>query len=357
MITFLDLVQQDEFRKFVSKKLAKETNKLQYSFPSSFPPLFKYCTFSKYAVDNVINGHATATSVGEFNDLFDGAIHQYGSQEERIQAAEKEWTELERKRIAAGLPENLISHEKYIDIWINHLKTDSRIKFRLLDFLGTYVCCFSSRFDSTLMWAHYAKSNTGMCIEYDFNVPSANLLQNKLIFPVAYSELPVNIQDLLDDEERKVFEYPLDAAILCSALNKSDVWAYENEWRLVLILAFEKRDTQRIPIVVPVPKSISFGYHFLKSFFYYDFDNTQEREVAEENIQEFSLLLNYIEKEKIATFITIPSIGKYNLSRNAISIERLKNLVDKHFRNNAPEGMRYYYVVHDELMDILEEGM
>ena len=354
MITFLDLILQDEFRNFVSHRLAEVVRAPQYIFSTSFPLLYKYRPLSKYAVDDIIDGRVTATSIGDFNDLFDGAMHRYGTQEECLNAAEEKWTEFEKHRIAAGLPEGLLKHDYYVETYTEHFKTESRLKFRELDYLGTYVCCFSSKCDSTLMWAHYANSNTGICVEYDFTSPAANAMQKKLLFPVAYSREPVDLRDLLNDEKGEVYQYPLDAAVLCAALNKAEIWSYENEWRMVLVLATAKEKERRLSIFAPSPTSILFGYHFLKPFFYYDFKNKRENEDAAAKIRETVRLLNYIKQQKLSVSVMTPSIGGYNLVKKAVDIDALRDLIYRYFKDGDPENMRYYYVVHDELMDLIE---
>lgn len=90
------------------------------------------------------------------------------------------------------------------------------------------------------------------------------------IFPVAYSDLPVNLQDLLDDTNHKVFKYSLDSAVLCAALNKANAWKYEQEWRIVLVLAPLNQNGKWMSLCAPDPSSVIFGYHFLKPFFYYN---------------------------------------------------------------------------------------
>lgn len=311
---------------------------------------------SKYAVDDILAGRMMATSIGEFNDLFDGAMHNYGTREERTQLAEEKWSELEKLRIAAGLSDSLLEHDNYVDMYTEHFKTESRLKFRELDCLGTYVYCLSSKCDSTLMWAHYSNSNTGICVEYDFNDETLNSLQKNMIFPVAYSQKPVDLYDLLADKKNQVFQYPLDAAVLCAALNKATVWSYENEWRLVLVLATVKDHECRLPLIAPsVPKSIALGYHFLKSFFYYDYKNKQEQDLAAEHLFDMVRLLKYMKTQQIPAWIMVPSIGDYTLVRKPIAVDALMKLLSYHFKDNDPENMRYYYVVHDELMDLLEK--
>lgn len=236
---------------------------------------------------------------------------------------------------------------------IKYLKDDSRLKFRMLEYLGTYVSCLSTRFDLTLMWAHYAESSTGICLEYDFNQSTSNHRIRKMIFPVAYSKAPVEINDLLDDKNGDLFQYSLEAAVFCSALNKSYVWSYENEWRLILLLDFIEDQKQRIPILVDNPISITFGFHFLKPFFYYEFFNKEEKDIARQRIENTIRLLDYMKEHSIIPFIIVPSVGKYNLERKSIDIEDFINFIKINFKDGDPENMRYYYVYHDRLMDLL----
>jgi hypothetical protein len=115
MTSFLDLVQMPEFREYTMKRLSGGSN-LYYSFPSKFPILFRYRSLSTYAIDDIINEQVTATSIGEFNDLFDGAIHRYGNDAEQEAAAERKWAELEKLRIAARLPEGNLTQDYYVSL-------------------------------------------------------------------------------------------------------------------------------------------------------------------------------------------------------------------------------------------------
>lgn len=356
-ITFLELMQDSGFRSFVERQLAERTGVEQYLFPKVFPPLYRYRSLSSYAIDDIIHGSITATRIGEFNDLFDGALHSYG-EEELQNAAEAEWDTLERHRLAANLPA-ILQHDNFINRRIEYYKKDSRLNFRMLDYLGTYVSCFSTDRSSILMWSHYANYNMGMCIEYNFNSLASDSLLRKAIFPVAYSRRPIELQDLLADKEaRKIYEYPIDAAVLCAALNKSNVWQYENEWRLMLVLYFGDKASTRFSIKYPeIPSSISFGYHFLKPFFYYDSKNKSEIENAKKRIKNARRLLDYVKTSGVSISIMAPSIGNYQLKPLSISIDSLLSLMAKHFRNDKPENMRFYYVVHDDLMELAEKEM
>ena len=104
MLTFLDVVQKESFRESVLQRLRAGISDPAFAFPERFPRLYKYRGLSEYAVNDIVNHSVTATSIGSFNDLFDGAIHKYGSKEEIEQAAEQEWRELEEAFQKAGFP-------------------------------------------------------------------------------------------------------------------------------------------------------------------------------------------------------------------------------------------------------------
>lgn len=54
MITFLDIIQNNEFRDFVAKRIASSTGKT-YTFPKTFPKLYRYRSLSKYLIPVMIS--------------------------------------------------------------------------------------------------------------------------------------------------------------------------------------------------------------------------------------------------------------------------------------------------------------
>ena len=165
----------------------------------------------------------------------------------------------------------------------------------------------------------------------------------------------MEINDLLDDKNKALFQSPLEAAVLCSALNKSYVWSYENEWRVILLLGFIEGQEQRIQILVDNPISITFGFHFLKAFFYYDFYNEKEKDRARQGIENISILLDYMKENKIRSFIIVPSIGEYKFERKDINIEVFISFIKSKFKEDDPKDIHYYYVYHDEFMSLINE--
>ena len=98
------------------------------------------------------------------------------------------------------------------------------------------ISCFSETPDNILMWSHYANKHTGFCVEYDFSkVKNRDLLT--LLYPVIYSEkrptLPI---DLLNVKSKSIGDTVSSAdleSFVLALLTKSNVWNYENEWRLL----------------------------------------------------------------------------------------------------------------------------
>ena len=356
MITYFDLIKRDDFRHFVFQRMGNSIGK-PYMVPGNFPKLYKYRPLSEYSIDDIINKKITLTAIGEFNDIFDGAIHQHGTDEEREKDAEEEWKKFDSLRIAANLPEGILSKDYFINIHKRTLKNKSRLKFRESDCLGTYVMCFSEDNSSTLMWSHYADSNKGICIEYDFNSLPREEIIRQLLFPVAYTETPINVNDLLSENGRTICEFPHDAAALCNILNKANTWAYEKEWRIVMDLASpQTRDElPRISFNFPAnPSKIILGYHFLKPFFCYDSRNEEENKKCKKAIDGFKKLIAFLKENNISVAIMFPTIGKYNLKPFTIPVDELEMFIGRRFKYDNISPVKYYYSAHDNMMDAFE---
>lgn len=76
------------------------------------------------------------------------------------------------------------------------------------------VFCLTEDPLSTLMWSHYARNHSGICIEFN-----AGVFPFSLAKPVQYSKFYPT--------------YRLDMTGAAELLTKSDHWAYEREWRVV----------------------------------------------------------------------------------------------------------------------------
>ena len=115
----------------------------------------------------------------------------------------------------------------------------------------TSVFCLSETYDNLLMWSHYAQNHTGAVIEFRAlpEIGSATLEAQ----PVRYSnKMPrLSLADLADFEKLR---HDILAVI---TLAKSDVWAYEKEWRIVTSL---RDKTQSYEIIPCYPEEIGAVY-------------------------------------------------------------------------------------------------
>lgn len=131
------------------------------------------------------------------------------------------------------------------------------------DFLSklTVVCFSSSGWDNQLMWAHYANSYSGICVEYDFEKMNEFI---GFMYPVEYfKERPTvtlkdfGIDKLETDENGKLITSETNmSAIFSYLLAKNECWKYEAEWRIINL--GEQPYTPML-INAPFTKSITMG--------------------------------------------------------------------------------------------------
>lgn len=128
-------------------------------------------------------------------------------------------------------------------------------------FLSTInISCFTaSGWDNALMWAHYANSYEGICIEYDFNKINDFI---GFIGAVDYKH-PRPILSIKDfgyiKDGKFVFSEITDDAtwkLINYLLVKDKVWDYEKEWRII-----DPQNTPYTPSLIHLPfiKSITMG--------------------------------------------------------------------------------------------------
>lgn len=100
------------------------------------------------------------------------------------------------------------------------------------------ITCFSEINDSQLMWAHYAGSYSGFCIEYDFS-KSYDQAFLRGIAKVEYTnEKPCIDQfDNISEYKSKII------------LTKSECWSYEKEWRSTKIGEYAMWKSKGYPII------------------------------------------------------------------------------------------------------------
>ncbi|HEO1801006.1 TPA: DUF2971 domain-containing protein [Acinetobacter baumannii] len=202
-----------------------------------------------------------------------------------------------------NLPDN--TNLSHMIAAFDHIHENEKQKFHENFLKQIFICSFSEKYDSVLMWAHYSNNHSGFCIEYDLSkVPVMNHFRN-FLYPVIYDSELFDISDLIaqkNDENEYSNLYMLQAII-----RKSPDWAYEHEWRVIHPFGTLTK-AQCLP--TPKPSAILLGSNFFKEL------NKSSVSLALE-------LTEYCEKEQIPVQMTKNSFQKYQLVRESISYSEI----------------------------------
>lgn len=127
------------------------------------------------------------------------------------------------------------------------------------------ISCFSaSGWNNQLMWAHYANSYSGLCIEYDFSKMSSFV---GFVYPVIYTEKrpTLSLEDLgiagidINAEDDKLIHCETNLSnIFQYLLSKNTCWNYEDEWRIINI------GEPNTPLFIDLPFIYLFNYNWYK---------------------------------------------------------------------------------------------
>ncbi|WP_311238478.1 MULTISPECIES: DUF2971 domain-containing protein [unclassified Xanthomonas] len=192
--------------------------------------LFKYRAFDSFSLKLICESESWYSRTAAFNDpveeltetindidrLTIEALHQRLFPEDSVQRLRRnQWTyDEDYNDVQASVEEYVGAAKREID-------------GRVREILGSRgMLTLSSRWDSPLMWSHYADSHRGFCIEYD-----ATNHRCQHLAPVDYaSDRGVKLSDIagwkLQNDERA-----LRAVVESAYFRKSPDWAYEEEWR------------------------------------------------------------------------------------------------------------------------------
>ena len=120
----------------------------------------------------------------------------------------------------------------------------------------TTVCCFTADGTSTVLWAHYADTHRGYCIEYaPGDIPPTDI---KLLFlcPALYRDGVYDGTDLLaalrTGPKLAFARWPI-----LSASYKNRRWEYEHEWRI--IEPYGMTPPEGMALVMPPPRAVYLG--------------------------------------------------------------------------------------------------
>lgn len=192
-----DLLNYTEFSKEYFPALLAEKNLVFYKYFA--PPKD---TTKDYVLQNLESDTITCSNPRAFNDVFEGMVTSLDGEEAK-----------EVRAIIGEISDSVA------------------------------ISCFSEKWDNLLMYAHYADSFRGFCVEYDFSyiLSKSNLYY---FFPVLYQSKPSSLaqmQELRQDirehknavDNGKISLKKLDD-IISYFIHKADIWSYEKEWRFIV---------------------------------------------------------------------------------------------------------------------------
>lgn len=153
------------------------------------------------------------------------------------------------------------------------------------------IACFSESVDSILMWSHYANSHKGFALEYDFRPTLEQPIMNVGLFPVVYSKERFDISDYIAWAFLRILGFPAKmpdiSALIKNALWKSDVWAYEKEWRMIDSTPRDITD-EKVSSIPYKPVAIYYGHHMSG-----DDKKRLHEEAKVKGIKEYEMYLDY----------------------------------------------------------------
>lgn len=173
--------------------------------------LYRYMRFDDYWEKNTFEGQVYLSEASNLNDPFDCLVNINHKQyiEYMFQATCEIFPSIDRKILRQTVRESIDSE---IDKQIYEMKK----KFR--------VACFTENNIFPLMWAHYADSHKGLCLEYDMTRLPEGYRYG--ILPVIYSDKRYDATNAVITRNKNLLMNPY--------YFKSSHWKYEKEWRMVI---------------------------------------------------------------------------------------------------------------------------
>jgi len=253
--------------------------------------LYKYMAFSERLIEQVCSSRVYFSDPSNFNDPLDC---------QPVVVADLETEELElllarlvqarsMKEIAAALRRVRLkglgatarkvavsdSEARELIGEINHYATDPEVddpnvyvRAALCRAIGTElrkahhtgVLCLSSKYDSPLMWSHYADQHRGVCVGYDVSELPAVAL-HKVSYGESRSISAKDIQAWLVDGN----ELARRAIAIACLRTKAKEWRYENEWRLLGSVGLQDAGLHLRSITFGMRCKIELQYAIMKS--------------------------------------------------------------------------------------------
>ncbi len=174
--------------------------------------MFKYFSFSEYALANILNDELYMNHYEAFNDPFEcwatvtTGFPNKNDKSNRLLSIYKAWgfDNLDDKN----------ANENY-DIYSESL-VDTQLDIPSI-VNSARITCFSKRADNLLMWSHYADGLRGFCLEFDRDILLVNELDNVKSYDVEYKENPAVIDTALIATLQDQIEHSFDALDSCAS--------------------------------------------------------------------------------------------------------------------------------------------
>lgn len=261
--------------------------------------LYKYRPCDKFNADIILCNQLRFTRPSSFNDPFDCKFQIV------FEGSDSELKSFLMEGIVTNNPEWDKDHvESYaIEILqlniIENVKKDFSEKYVINELERMDILCLSQKKDDILMWSHYAKQHTGICLGFDSN----KWPMLKFAKPVNYiSEYPV-VNAISPQRENAVKDI---------VFRKSIRWKYEEEWRVIR----GATSNQRYIFPPEALIEIIFGYRVK------DFD------------MKMTIIMAYRSSCEPKFFITRPSNNKYNLKVEALNINN--SMIEEWLEGKSP---------------------
>lgn len=181
--------------------------------------LYKYRYYNAYSLACLANSSIWLSEPKTFNDPFDCA--------NTLDRDTYKQSVVDAISVAMNrVQEGKVMREELLKEWPGDKDAFEILRSSVKDlFQNIGICSFSALRDHLLMWSHYADHHKGFCIEYDCREGTR---LNELALPVKYAEtIPkISATDLVGERQSQ--------AVDLLWLTKSTVWAYEQEWRIMM---------------------------------------------------------------------------------------------------------------------------
>ena len=193
--------------------------RLLHPFPndSGVKSLYKYFGSTEYIDDLFDNLNIHHSAPEEFNDPFECKVLIDRSLPNSAANIRQHLYKVCRmaghtRKEASQLVSKSMREENFIDVNLLYSLNEA--------YAGLKISSFTTDIENLLMWSHYGQSHSGFCVEF-----STSYFPFNMAYKVTYSS------------GYTIVNYPLKGTYeqLRIALEKSDSWAYEDEYRTLIV--------------------------------------------------------------------------------------------------------------------------